>query len=37
MSFTVKLDPDVNVCVRSLPLTEMRSDAASDVTEVSLC
>jgi hypothetical protein len=35
--FTLKVDPGVNVWVRSLPLTEIWSDVDSDVTEVSLC
>jgi hypothetical protein len=33
----VNAEPDVNVWVRSLPLTVMRSDEDEDVTDPSLC
>jgi hypothetical protein len=36
-NFTVKVEPDVNVWVRSLPLTEIPSDEDEDVTEPAVC
>ena len=36
-NFTVNVEPDVNVWVRSLPLTEIRSDEDEDVTDPAVC
>jgi hypothetical protein len=36
-NFTVNVEPEVNVWVRSLPLTEMPSDEDEDVTDPAVC
>jgi hypothetical protein len=36
-NFTVNVEPEVNVWVRSLPLTEIPSDEDEDVTEPAVC